>query len=335
MSVHEFSVRNAVATLRSFDQLPLVQWPVHHRCFYTVSRSEVPVASPLPFRRGVRRLRSGAVLEGVPLRLGQLAAAAYAALGVVMFVVPGWAADEFAWPVSSFLAMTIGAWCLGTAAFAVQLVRVRHRRDARGVAAYVYLFSLFQALVLLVHARDLELDRALALPYIATIVIGVVAAGAGAAVFARGRTPADETRAPLWLWLLVLAFALVVAVLAAPLVDGYDSPSSIWPGELSNASARSFAAFFGALSLSAAVLAWMRALRPMLAYALAGIVLNLVILFAAIVYIDRFDFGAHPGQFLYVGLYVLVGIVALAIVVFARGVERGRARPRITPSAPG
>ena len=42
VSLHEFSVGRGVAALRAFDQLGFVQWPVHHRRFYTHARANVP-----------------------------------------------------------------------------------------------------------------------------------------------------------------------------------------------------------------------------------------------------------------------------------------------------
>lgn len=265
------------------------------------------------------------MLSGSALRLTYVAGIAFAALGAVLFVAPAWSAERFAWPVSPFLAMTIGGWCLGTAAFAFQTARARRWAEMRATAAYLYLFSFFEGLVVVMHAGDLDFGQALAVPYVAAIALGVVAAVAGLASLVRERRDERPARAPTWLLALVIAFSLVVAALALPLLDGYDNPASIWPGELGLVSARSFAAFFGALSLSAAVLALGRALRPMAVFAQAGIALNVPILAAAIVYLDQFDFGDHPGQYLYVGLYVVVPLAALGIIALARRAEAPRA----------
>jgi hypothetical protein len=54
------------------------------------------------------------------------------------------------------------------------------------------------------------------------------------------------------------------------------------------------------------------------AYLRAGLVLNVLILVAALVYHDRFDVGDHPGQLLYIGLYVLVLVLALLALVRTR-----------------
>jgi hypothetical protein len=264
------------------------------------------------------------VLSGPALRLAYLAGIAFAALGVLLFVAPDWSAERFAWPVSPFLAMTIGGWCLGTAAFAFQTARVRRWTAIRATAAYLYLFSFFQAVVLVVHVDDLDFGQALAVPYVVSIAFGVIAAVAGVAPLLREGRDASLARAPSWLLGLVAAFSLVVAALALPLLDGYDNPASIWPGELGLVGARSFAAFFGALALSAVVLSVEGALRPTAVYAQAGIALTVPILAAAIVYLDQFDFRDHPGQYLYVGLYVVVPLAALGIIAVARRAEAPR-----------
>lgn len=45
-------------------------------------------------------------------------------LGLTMFLAPIWAAASFAWSVSPFVAMTIGAWCIGNAVIAFERARL-------------------------------------------------------------------------------------------------------------------------------------------------------------------------------------------------------------------
>ena len=123
---------------------------------------------------------------------------------------------------------------------------------------------------------------------------------------------------PWWVSVLVAAFVVAVALLALPLVDGYDSPRSIWPGELTLISARAFAVFFGSLSLSAATLLIRRRLEPTLPYLRAGIVLSALILVAVLPYTDAFAIGDHPPQLLYIGLYVVVLVGSAALLAYGR-----------------
>ena len=56
----------------------------------------------------------------------------------------------------------------------------------------------------------------------------------------------------------------------------------------------------------------------MVVFLRGGVLLSVLILAAAGVYVDRFDFGEHPGQWIYVGLYVVVGGLSLAILAAMR-----------------
>jgi hypothetical protein len=250
-----------------------------------------------------------------------LTAAAFVALGLVLFLAPSWSADELPWSVSPFLAMTLGAWYLGTGVFAVAAARERRWDIEHGVLIYLWAFSLGQAALLVIHSDVLTFDgRVLAVPYVAALVTAAATALVGIADVARAR-PAfrdDGTRVARWIRLSGAAFVVAVALLALPLVDGYDSPQSIWPGELTLLSARSFSVFFGSLSLSAAVVLAVGSANAVAAYLRAGLVLNVLILVAALVYHERFDVGDHPGQLLYIGLYVLVLVLALLALVRTR-----------------
>ncbi|MEA3156305.1 MAG: hypothetical protein QOK44_3894, partial [Betaproteobacteria bacterium] len=48
-------------------------------------------------------------------RLTYITALLYAVLGAVLFAAPVQTSTQFAWKVSPFVTMTIGAWCLGNA----------------------------------------------------------------------------------------------------------------------------------------------------------------------------------------------------------------------------
>ena len=134
---------------------------------------------------------------------------------------------------------------------------------------------------------------------------------------------------------LLARLLVAVAILALPLLDGYDTSRSIWPGELTLISARAFAVFFGSLSLSSGLLVVARSFEPMLAYLRAGIVLNAIILAAAAFYVGEFDLGDHPGQLLYIGLYAIVLAGALAMVAYGRAKPTGLAAGRSATPRPG
>lgn len=256
--------------------------------------------------------------------------AAFGLLGTVLYLAPRFSAARLPWSVSAFLAMTMGAWYVGTAFFAWRAVRDWRWPVVHPLLIYVWAFSLGQALVLAIHADDLSMGRGLAWPYVLAVVGAAAVALVGIADAVRSRLSFGREGPPVPLVLRVGGAAFVVAVflLALPLVDGYDRPRSIWPGTLTLISARSFAVFFTALAVSSIAVAAARGLGPVVAYARAGIPLTVLILAAAVVYRSRFDFGDHSGQFLYVGLYVLVAVLALAVIAYA---ERTTARPEAGP----
>ena len=259
--------------------------------------------------------------------LTALVALLFAVLGGVLFVAPSWAAGAFPWPVSSFFAMTLGAWLLGSAAFAVEAVRSWEWTLIYPCLFFLWLFGFGQALLLLIHADDLSLDEPLGIPYLLALAVAAVCAVVGALDLARTRPLvfADGPATPRWFRVLAAAFVLVLFVLAVPLLDGYDNPRSIWPGGLTQLSAQAFSVFFLALALSAAPLVIARTLDAVPAYARAWLVLDVAILFAAALSLHRFDFGDHPGQLLYFGLYVGAAVLTVAILVYA---SRRRGPPR-------
>ena len=265
------------------------------------------------------------MLRFVSRRLTAAASALFAALGAVLFVAPGWAADEFPWRVSPFLAMTMGGWYLGSALFAYESARRWRWSDGAGVLVCTWLFSVGQAALLVIHEDVLQMSRALAWPYVGVLAVAALASLAGAAALVPSRGAGE--RSPWSARLAAAVFALAVAMLALPLVDGYDTPRSIWPGELTLISARGFVVFFGALAVSAALLAVSGRLEPFVGYARAGIPLAAVILVAALVYVGQFDVADHPGQLLYIGLYAFVLVGSVVLLVLVRG------REALAPSA--
>ena len=253
-------------------------------------------------------------------RAAAVQALAFAAIGAVFFVAPGWSADEFPWRVSHFLAMTMGAWYLGSAVFAWTVLQSNSLGRVHAVLAYLWLFSLGQASLLLIHHDVIRTDALLTWPYVAAVTIAAAASlvELGAAARMGLVPPAEGHPMPWWLTALVAAFVVAVALLALPLIDGYDSPRSIWPGELTLISARAFAVFFGSLSLSSATLLIRRRIEPALPYVRAGIALSAIILVAAAFYLGQFAIGDHPLQLLYIGLYVAVLAGSLALLAYGR-----------------
>jgi hypothetical protein len=91
------------------------------------------------------------MLSPLSRQLTYLVAGLYTLLGLPLFLAPEWAAQNFLWKVTPFLAMTIGAWYLGTAFVAWQSARNwRWSLIYMGII-FVWTFSLLETLLLVMY----------------------------------------------------------------------------------------------------------------------------------------------------------------------------------------
>jgi hypothetical protein len=257
--------------------------------------------------------------------LAGASAFAFSLLGMVLFATPTWSAERFSWDVSPFVTMTIGGWCLGTAVMGWIAVRDSKWGNVYPVLLYLWSFAALELGVLIWFRDALRLDVALAWPYIGTLLLGLVAAVFGLADVVRSRPPLGEVSfVPWWTRVLVIVFVVFVgflAVVAAAKSEGAPE-QSVFPEPLSPFTVRAFGAFYLSLGIGAVPLIWARSMRPALAYMWGGLALLIPITAAALVYLDRFDFGAHPRQALYLGAYGVASIVVLLVGLWARGRAR-------------
>ena len=111
-----------------------------------------------------------------------------------------------------------------------------------------------------------------------------------------------------------MSFLVVQAVLKSQGAPG----RGVFPEPLSAFTVRAFGAFYLSLVISGLPLFWARSSAAVTAIFRGGLALSVLILAATLVYIDRFDFGAHPLQFLYVGAYVGATAISLVVVIRSR-----------------
>jgi hypothetical protein len=217
------------------------------------------------------------------------------------------------------LAVVIGPWYVGRGISAVERVRIRRFARVYAPLLYVWLFGLLESVVVVVHGGDLEFDRTLAWPYLLSLGAGLVATTTGIADLVRTRPSlrASGPPNPRTFRLLSAVFVLSNAALAVGLLDGSES-ERVWPEALTLPAARTLAAFFGALALSAVAVTVTTELATVLTYLRTALALNAAVLVAALAFLGTFDFGAHPGQALYVGLYAAVLAGNAAMLAFAR-----------------
>ena len=255
------------------------------------------------------------MLSATSRTLTRLSAICYLLLGTVLFLAPQWSFGQFPWNVSAFVVMTIGGWCLGNAVFAWQSARIWDWRRVYPSLIYLWLFGLFEAAVLIAFRDRVSVGSLVAFGYLVTIGVNVLAAVVGIVDWSRLRPTMQVEGIPVpgYVRGLIIFFNINLSILALggllAQTGGLSTEGGIFPEPLTLFSIRAFAAFFAAIWLSAMPLIWARNLTPMFAYGLAGIILILPILIAALVNFDKFDFSNRPGGILYVGAYLFTLIV--------------------------
>jgi hypothetical protein len=252
-----------------------------------------------------------------------LAVVAYVATGVPLFVAPSWASERFAWKVSEFVAMTAGAWCLGTAVFAAWAVVDRRWAAIRPCVVYVLAFGATQLGVALYESDLLRTDVALSWPYLAALGLsvfgGLLAVVDGGRRLGPDRRPGgvEVTPAMRAADVLFVAFVWLLAAVAfwAP---ARATSGAIFPEPLSLFSLRAFGVFYLSLGVGLGVLVADRRADAYLVSMWCGLALVVPILVATAVYADSFDLSEHPGQLLYPLAYVAALVGAVLILLWGR-----------------
>ena len=260
------------------------------------------------------------MLSATSRGLTYVVAVLYAILGIVLFLFPEWATANFPWQVTPFIVMTIGAWYLGGAFVAWQSVRLWRWPAVYPSLIFLWAFSILEMGVLLVHYPVLRLEAILAWPYILILAIGVIASVKGLLDWLQGRPTitAEAAAVPGWVRLLVIGFVLFASFISLPLLSGAARGGTLWPGELTLLTARAFGAFYFSLVLAVVPLMWARNMLPIVTLLPAAVVGSAIITIPALVYINLFDFADKPGGLVYIGTYILVFVVAIAILLVHR-----------------
>ncbi|HSK88467.1 MAG TPA: hypothetical protein VK880_08935 [Anaerolineales bacterium] len=257
------------------------------------------------------------MLSSTSRTLTYLSGLGYLSIGGVLFLAPDWSAGQFPWNVSPFVGMTIGGWCLGNAVFAWQSARSWDWKTIYPSLTYLWLFGIFDAAVMLAFRDKVNLESMVALGYVAAIGINVVAAVIGVIDVLRLRPNirTDGTPIPGYVRGFMIVFTIVLSTVAAggllARAGGLATEGGLFPEPVTLFTVRAFAVFFAAVCLSALLLIWNRSPAPMFSYGLAGLALMIPVLIAAFANIDKFDFSARPGGFLYLGAWI-VTLIATA-----------------------
>lgn len=259
-------------------------------------------------------------LSSASRQLTRIVAVLFTLLGVILFVAPNWAASNFAWKISPFVAMTMGGWYLGSAFYAWESARLWRWPVAYGCLLYLWVFSVLEAGLLVVHRERLILNAVFAWPYMVTLAVATVAAVAGALDWARirPRMAAEGVPVPIWVRAMLLALAVFVFFLAFVGPGSFGLDGSIFPEPLTPFTVGGFAVFYFSLGVAAVALAWARGLAPIVPYLWGGLALIIPITVAAFVYLNQFDFTARPGGLLYFGAYIAAFVGAVLILAYER-----------------
>lgn len=257
-------------------------------------------------------------------RLTYLLASLYAALGLWLYLAPEPLSNAFAWKVSPFQAMTIGGWCLGNAWFAFLCARRWHWPQVYPSLIYLWSFGVLQALVLVAYRARLLLEAPAAWLYLAALALNLWLALWGGWWWRRTRParPAEgQPMPPLARW-LALVFAVFVGFLGlyglfAPL-GSVGTNGGIFPEVMGAFTLRAFGAFYLALAVSAIPIWRAASVAPLLHHGVAGLGLIVTVSIPFIAYWGLFDFANRPGQWTYVGVYAIVGVVLAAVLVRQR-----------------
>ncbi len=264
------------------------------------------------------------MLTRISRSLTALAALLFLLVGLPLFGFPAQMAPIFPWKVTPFVAMTIGAWCLGNAWLAGVTALRRNWRLVYSACLYLWFFGLIEIAVLVAFREKLVLVGPLAWGYVAALATSVLGALVGVADWLRlrpsmqplGPAISKGPRTAVAAFVLFVGFLAVYGMLAQPGSTGTNG--GIFPELMSAFTLRSFAAFYLSLALAVIPFLWERSLPPLLHHSYASYGLILMITLAALANIAVFDFASRPGGLLYIGAYLAVGI-PVGIALLKRG----------------
>lgn len=252
------------------------------------------------------------------IRIGSLL---YLALGLVLFAAPEFAASAFPWSVSPFVAMTIGGWMLGNGIALWFGSAPGPAPRVLPVLAYVAAFSALELLIVIAFRAALDLDALLAIPYLITLGVSLIAAAFGMLELRKGTEVVvsdDEPLPPLdrrlLLGLLVFITALGVGGFIAG-DGGLSTTGKIFPESLTLFTVRAFTAFYLALAIGIGALLLRPGIGSAVMLGIAGIALIVPILAAAVLHLSAFDFARSPLQILYLAAYAVVLVPSVLFIL--------------------
>jgi hypothetical protein len=263
-----------------------------------------------------------AMLSKTSRFLTYLNAGLYLMLGALLFANPETFSPVFAWKVSTFMTMIIGGWCLGNAWLAFQVARRWDWTSIYASLIYFWAFGLGQLAVLIAFRGRVQTAHPIAWLYLAAIGLNTITAVVGIIEWTRVRPslrPATVEisslliRIPLWGFVLFLYYAALYGLLIP--AGGFATNGEIFPEPLSAFTLRSFGVFFLSIALGATPFLRHRDRDALLSHGYCSFGSIVVITIGEFIHFRVFDLSAYPFQVVFLGAYLVVGIVV--VIMFA------------------
>lgn len=261
--------------------------------------------------------------------LTYLTAFLYFVLGILMFLLPERVAPLFAWKVTGFMTMTIGAWCLGNAFLSWTTARRWEWKLVYSALIYLWLFGMFETCVVIAFREKLNLEHPIAWLYLVALLVNDLAAIFGIFDWLKIRPALERSGAEMnrLAFNIVVVFILFVGFLSIygifAKIGAFGTNGGIFPEVMSPFTLRSFAAFYLSLTLAMIPHIWDKNLNSLLHRSFASYGLVVIITLAAFAYLSLFNFAQRPGGLLYFGAYLAVGIpLPLAFWKFGTGTRK-------------
>ena len=244
--------------------------------------------------------------------LTYLTAILYFILGAWMFLMPERIAPVFAWKVTAFMTMTIGAWCLGNGFLAWLTARRWEWKLVYSALLYLWLFGAGESTVVFLFREKLNLTHPVAWLYLAALLVNGITAIVGVMDYFRIRPTRERFGVEIskLQYGFVVAFIIFVGFLSAyglfAKVGSIGTNGGIFPEVMSAFTLRSFAVFYFAVTLAVIPYLWDKNLNSLLHHSVASYGLVVIITLAAFAYLSLFNFAERPGGLLYFGAYFSV-----------------------------
>jgi hypothetical protein len=270
------------------------------------------------------------MLTNLSKLLTYINAGLYLILGALLFFMPGQFAPVFAWKVSTFMTMIIGGWCLGNAWLTFQIARRWEWTSTFASLIYFWAFGIGQLAVLIAFRDRVQTVHPIALLYILVIGLNTLTALLGIVEWVRIRPPLEPARTeitsplvriPLYGFVLFLYYAAFYGLFIPQ--GGFATTGEIFPEPLSAFTLRSFGAFFLSIALGATPFLRYKDRDALLSHGYLSVGAIIAITIGEFLHFRVFDLSNFPFQVVFLGAYLVVGIVVVIMfVMYGTGYPR-------------